>query len=325
MNPVTRHLLHNHTQVSEHQAHKLQKQGHGYTIEARPPQDTDLPTTLQQFLKGIRELQTDWFGLKNASPITAFEIRRKKPEKLRFQYTAPTKRLERKIRLHLTNQIPKIELVEGTNGLPIQPGDTIGGGFLTNGRNDYHPFQYEHQNPPNNSLAATLHRHAMQDTKFIIQILFQPVIGHSLKNWWWRKSAYRHRNYLNKEKEQFWGTTKPTPREKKQAREIDNKTGETRFKTTLRLLTINAGQHTPSRLKELAGAFNTYENPETGQYFDLITINRLREKRILNFAETIAQRQFGNWIHGFQLSTKELAALLTLPQPQQNNIQPAHP
>jgi len=325
MNPVTSSVFHTSVTPDEGEAAHLSAITNGYTVEVRPPYQETLPPTLPNFVQGILELQRKWFGLRNSSPITAFEIRRTNPHHLQFQFTAPTKRMERKIRTHLSNQIPGVEFVDGSDGIPIEPDESIGGGFLTLGRSDFLPIQYSHDAPPNNAVATSLHRHAMQNTKIIIQILFQPVIGEPLRTWWWRKTAYQHRNYLNKEKEKLWGSIKPTSREKKQAREIDDKAGSSRYKTSLRILIIGAEEYTPSRLKEIAGGYNIYEHPGTGQYFDIVTVKKLQRQRILSFANAVAHRTFSGWTQGFHLSSKELAALLSLPDRTQANIIPAKP
>ena len=316
-------LLNNHITISEDEAeHLSQPSTNHYTVEVKPADSSTskIPETLSEFTDAITEFQTSWLGLKNTSPTTIFEILRPQTDRLRFQYHVPTKRLERKIRLHLSNQIPKVGFQQGTTELPVGEGGTVGGGFLTTGYNSYHPLRYEFDSPPNNAVVSALHRHAAQNTRYLIQILFQPVAGHSLKQWLWRKRAYHHRNYLKKEKEALWRTVQPTKRERKQAQEIDDKAGEPRYRTSIRFLIINAADHTPSRIKELAGAYNTFENPETGQYLDAVTITRLRRNPILRFAETVAQRRFSGWTRSFQTTAKELAALLSMPDKQQENI-----
>lgn len=318
-------LIPAHTTLNEETAEQL-RHTHtpGYTVEVRPPIQ-GIPATLSAFVKGIREFQTTWFGLQNTSPVISYEIRRPTPDQLRFQYTVPTKRLERKLRTHLSNEIPGVEFTEGENGLPVHQEDSIGGGLLTAGRNDYFPLRTDYQTPPSNAVAAALHRHAMRQTRIIIQLLFQPVIGQPLRNWWWRKQAYQHRNYLNKEKEQLWGSTQPTTREKKQARLIDDKAGSPRFKLSIRLLIIGAQEYTPSRIKELAGSYNIYEDPDTGQYLNPITVRGLRQKRILSFCNAVNSREYRDWSHAFHVSENELAALLAIPSNHQDNITTAKP
>ena len=78
-------------------------------------------------------------------------------------------------------------------------------------------------------------------------------------------------------------------------------------------------------MKELSGAFNVYENPETGQYFDTTTVQPLRKNRILDFANSIADRQFDSWNLPFQTTVEELAALIAVPSTAQENIQYAQP
>lgn len=318
-------VLHTYTELTEQQAEKLRSYDPGYTVEVKPPRNSRIPATLDSFIHNTLEYQTKWFGLRNASPTISFEIRRSKPERLRFQFTVPTKRLERKVRTQLSNQIPGIKLGSGQSGIPVTEGDTVGGGILSTGRQDAYPLKTEYDEPPANSITSELHRHAMQDTKVIIQILFQPNIGKPLRQLYWRKRSHQRSRYLRKEKEKIWGYRQPTPREKKQAKQIERKVGTPRFTVTIRILTINAGKHTPSRIKELSGPFNIYESLESGQYLNTTTITPLRETRILNFAKAIATRKQKSWTQSFQASAEELAALVTIPDIEQKNLNYAQP
>jgi hypothetical protein len=297
----------------------------GYTVEVQPPKNKDIPATLPRFTQGITEIQTKWLKTQNVSPTIAFEIRRAVPDKVQFQYTLPTKRLERKLRTHLSTEIPGVKFQPGTNGLPVTTEDTVGGGFLTTGRMDCFPLHTQFQEPPINSVAASLHRHAMQDTKIIIQILFQPVAGKPLQRWYWKRRAYQRRNYLKKEKEKLWGSRSPTKREKKQSQKVEAKAGSNRYHTTIRFAIIGADEYTPSRIKELAGGFNVYEDLETGQYLDIVTISPLFEDRIIDFCRAVADRRFQGWSQSFQTSVQELAALVSLPNQTQQNIENAQP
>ncbi len=319
---LTNRLFQTWTTLSEKKAQRLRNTGvDWYTVQVQPPKNTDIPVTLEKTVRGILELQSKWFGLKNLSPVTAFEIRRPLPDQLRFQYSVPSKRLERKLRTQLQNEVPEIRFKDGENGLPVSKDDTVGGGALIPGRKDCYPFRTDFDEPPVNSLAATLHRHAMQDTQFIIQVLFKPVVGHPLKHWWWTRNTYQRIGYLRKEKtgKLPWHDRPATPREKRQADTIEHKAGTSKFHTSIRLLVIGAGKHTPSRIKEISGGFNIFENPDTGQYLDTFTVKNLRSSKITEYAETVAQRQLDG-TPTFRTSIPELAALVSLPNRQQENI-----
>ncbi|MCU4753442.1 hypothetical protein OB919_15870 [Halobacteria archaeon AArc-curdl1] len=165
----------------------------------------------------------------------------------------------------------------------------------------------------------------MQDTKIVVQVLFQPSVGRPLRSWWWTRRAYKRIGYLRKEKEKLWGSRSPTPREKRQANAIEAKAGNNRFHTVIRFVVIGAGEYTRSRVKELSGAFNVYENPETGQYFDTVTVQSLWEGRIVDFCRSVADREFDSWALKFQTGVPELAALVSIPNRQQENISYAQP
>jgi hypothetical protein len=160
----------------------------------------------------------------------------------------------------------------------------------------------------------------MRDTQFVIQVVFRPVVGTPLRSWWWSRRAYKRIGYLRKEKEKLWGSRSPTPRERQQADAIEWKAGSPRFHVSIRFLTVNAGEYTRSRVKELAGAFNVFENPETGQYLNAVTVSVLRRSSLLRFGEAVADREFRQWSRRFQASTQELAALVSLPTVDQQNI-----
>lgn len=296
-----------------------------YVFEAKAPRNRDVPAVPENLVKTVTELQSKWLGLRNISPVIGFEIRRTHPDNIKIQFSTPTKRLERKLRTHLTNQCPTIRFSDGVHGIPVTSEDTVGGGILTTGRRDWYPLKHEFNDPPINSVVSSLHRHAMRETKFVIQVLFQPVIGKPLRRWYWRHRSYQRIGYLRKEKEKLWGSRNPTPREKQQADSIEGKAGTNRYHTSIRFLIAGAGEYTQSRVKELSGGYNTFENPETGQYLDTVTVKSLRKNRILDFAEAVANRRLGSWSHSFQTSVPELAALLSLPSIEQENIVSAKP
>lgn len=313
-------------ELSEEEAERLAvSRFHGYTIRAQPPANKDLPATLTGFVKALMEPQTKWFGLQNTSPVSAFEIRRTTPESLTFQYAVPTKRLDRKVRTHLPNQVENVRLEEGETGLPVHEGAEIGGGLLTTGRQDWFPLQTEFDSPPVNSIAAALHRHALPQTKFVIQILFKPAAGHPLRRRYRNKRTYQQIGHLRREKEQLWGSRSPTPREKNQANKIEDKAGTFQFHTCIRLVFTNTGDYTRSRVKELAGAFNVFENPETGQYLDTVTATPYRRKSLYRFLQAVTDRRFNSWSRSFRTSIPELAGLVTLPSRSQENIRYSQP
>lgn len=319
-------LFHTTATLNEEHAQRLQfSKGTWYTVRVLPPTNTSIPATLNRFVASIKEIQTTWLKLRNTSPVTAYEIRRPTPDSLTVQYAVPTNRLERKVRTHLTNEIPDVQFADGVNGLPVTEDDDVGGGMLTVGRPDWFPLKTDFDHPPANSIAASLHRHAMQNTRFVIQILFQPNAGQPLRRWWWRRRGYQQRNYLKKEKENIWGSVQPTRRERDQARAIDDKVGNARFHTSIRFTIIGAGEYTPSRVKELAGAFNVFESPVTGQYLNANTVRSLRQKRVLGFANAIANRSFSRWNLRFHTTEAELAGLLALPSIDQPNLRRTQP
>ena len=315
-------LYNAHIELSEDQAERLQQpKTDWYTVEARPPPDRELPACPASFIQGIREMRTKWLGLRNTSPVVAFEVRRSDPDRLRFQYSVPTRRLERKLRNHLADEISRIEFTEGTNGLPVTEGDTIGGATASTGRPDYYPLQSGFDAPPVNALAGALHRHAMQDTRFVIQIMFRSVAGKPVHRWWYRKHAHREGDYLRSEKEQLIGRRKPTSKEKKQAQHIGSKATGSLFETSIRFIVIGAEEHSPSRLHEVSGAYSRYENRETGQYLKSSAVKTLRRSTLLDYCRAVANRRFGEWGRRFKTSVPELAALVSLPDRSQENIQ----
>jgi hypothetical protein len=166
----------------------------------------------------------------------------------------------------------------------------------------------------------------MQGTRIIIQVLFQPWIGQPVRNRLWIRRAYKQLGYLRKQKPDVlpWHDRPATPREKRQADEIEEKAGNPRFQVSIRFLVIDAGEHTPSRVKELAGAFNVFEDGTTGQYLNTETIRPYWESRFIEYADAVRRRQFEGWSLAFQASQKEVAALVSLPNRSQDNITHSH-
>jgi len=311
-----------YTEVDEDQARKLGQPKTGlYTTEVNPPRNQETPSTSEGFVRSILEIQTGLLGVKNHSPVVAYEIHRPTPGRIHLQFCVQTKRMERKLRLQLSNQIPGTKFSTGSLKLPVVSGDSIGGGILTTGREHRFPLRTEFDSSPINNVVAGLHRHAMRDTKLVVQILFQPVAGHSIKEWWRRRRSYQTSRYLRKEKEQLWGSQSPTKRERRQADLIEEKQGQRRFWTCIRFAVIGAEEYTRSRVKEVAGGFNILENPETGQYLNTTTIQGLRKRRFLEFYQAIRDRKFGGYSHRFQVSVPELAGLVSIPSRTQKNIE----
>jgi hypothetical protein len=294
-----------------------------YPVEVRPPED--VPETVGETIRGIQEYQTKWLKIKNISPIISFEVVRPRNSELRLRYVVPTKRLERKLRTHLKNEVEEVELAEGNAGIPLSEGEVFGGGLLAPGEPDYYPLRTDFEGAPMNSVVAPLHRHAMRDTKVLIQILFQPSVGKPLRSWWWVRRAYKRIGFLRKRKEKLWNSRPPTPREKRQADAIERKAGSPRFAVSIRFLIVGAEEYTKSRLKEVSSGFNVYENHETGQHLNLSTIKKLRDETPYSFIEALKKRRFAGWSRSFQASVKELAGLVSLPEPRQENIREAQP
>jgi len=319
-------LLHTTTTLDEQTAGKLQHNPpcHRF-IAVQPPADQSLPATLDRFIRGITETQTTWLGLRNTSPIVVFEIVRPAPGTIRLRYGVPTRRLERKVRLHLTERLPEATFEETDGGLPVAEDVAVGGGHLEPSRRDDYPFRTDHDRPPLNHIVGTLHRHAMQDTRFVIQLLFKPVADEPLREWWRRNRAYRRVTYLRKNKEGLLSSRQPTPQERQQADAVEQKVGATRYTAAVRVLVVGAGDHTPSRVKEVAGAFNAFDHPTTGQGFRFTVVDSLRARRVQGFAEAVHRRDLSGYALPFQVSAPELAGMVALPDRDQQNITTAQP
>lgn len=316
-------VFQNHIELDEEQISTLRSTPGMYPVRVHPP-DHNVPACIERTVRGVLEFQTKWFGTRNDSPRAAFEIYRINPRTVTLQYVLPTKRLERKLRTQLKSEIPGVSFSEGTTKIPVSEGETLGGGLLTTGRRDWYPLRTDFDNPPQNSVVSLLHRHAMRDTKVVIQVLFQPVIGNPVRNWWWVRRAYKRIGYLRKEKEKLWHSRPPTPREKTQADAIEQKAGSPRFHVSIRFFVIGADEFTPSRVKELAGGFNIYESLDTGQYLDAVTVRGVRETPFIHHAKAVTRRRF-NRSTRFQASLRELSGLVSLPEPRQENISKAEP
>lgn len=289
------------------------------TARIKPLFDTPLPATLPRFVKGITEYQTKLLGIKNTSPTIAFEIQRFTPSKLHLQFTTQSSRVDRKLRTHLAEQIPSIEFEEGTTRLPIIESESVGVGILSLRRKDPYPLETEFERPPLNSVITPLHHHAMRDSRLLIQILFKPVAGHPVKKRLWHREASQESKNLRTEKVGLlpWNDRDATPREKNQARRIDEKAGSPRFQVAIRILVVGADDYTGSRIKEVSGGLNIFGNTETGQSFQTRTVRSLRKKPILKTVKQIRDRSFS---HSFQLSLQELAALISIPDRDQKNL-----
>jgi hypothetical protein len=313
-----------HITVTQSTAEQLAQPSQRFlTVHVQPPYDTRLPATLDRFVKGITEYQTQLLGLKNTSPTIGFEIHRFRPSKLRLQFTVQSSRLDRKIRTHLSEQLPKVRFDDVTATLPLSGSDSVGVGILTLRRKDVYPLQTEFDRPPTNSVVTALHRDAMRDSRIVIQILFNLVTGHPVGKRLWHRDASQESQNLWSEKVGLlpWSDRDATPHEKAQARRVDEKAGSPRFKVSIRILVAGAEQYTASRIKECSGGFNIFGD-SAGQSFQTTTVRSLRTAPILNAVKTVRDRSFS---HSFQLSRQELSALVSIPDRNQGNIQTAPP
>jgi hypothetical protein len=304
-------------------ARQLSRSSEEYrTVEVQPPPDKELPVTLNRFVKAITEYQTQLFGIRNTSPVVAYEIHRFVPENLRLQFAVPTTRLERKLRIHLNEEAPGFEFEPGVDQLPLKEDDTVGIGVLQLRRKDVYPLETEFETPPLNSVVASLHRHAMRDSRIAIQILFKPRAGQPIGRRLWHREAQRESRNLRSEKVGVlpWTDRDATPLEKQQARQIDEKAGSPRFNVSIRILVIGAGEYTASRMKEVSAGFNIFANPDTGQGFQTRTVRSLRDKTIINSIEQFRDRRLNR---PFQISMPELAGLLSIPDREQENLETA--
>lgn len=290
------------------------------TVEVFPPSDTELPATVERFMRAVTEYQTKLVGIRNTSPTIAYEFQRFQPERLRLQFAVPNARLERKLRTHLQEQIPDIWVEEGVNEIPVREGDTAGVGVLSLRRKEVYPLRTEFETPPTNSVVTSLHQDAMPGNRVLVQLLFKPITGRPIQRRLWQRKADRESRNLRSRKVGFlpWNDRDATPIERSQANQVDSKAGSPRFNVSIRILVIGAGKYTPDRVKEISGGFNIFANIKTGQGFQTKTLRSLRDKKILNLITKIKQRRLGQH---FQLSTNELAGLTSIPDREQKNIE----
>jgi hypothetical protein len=165
----------------------------------------------------------------------------------------------------------------------------------------------------------------MKNTRFVIQILFRPAVGRPVKNQVRKWSTFHELDYLRKEKQKLWGTRSPTPREKQQAKLIEEKAGSIRFHVAVRIVAAGAGEYTETHLKEVAGGFNVFQNRENGQYLKSKAIRSIRRKPRLRFLNAVSNRVMGGYSRKFQLSMPELASFLAVPDRKQENVERAMP
>jgi hypothetical protein len=319
-------LLRSQITASEEQAQQLQHTNKNwYNIEVRPPRETP-PARLDSVVKGTTEAGTKWFGLRNTSPVVAYEIRRHRPGQIRFQYSTPSARLDRKLRNHLMDAAPTAEIQDSsTNGLPVFENETVGVGQAKLLRRDWNPVKTDFDAPPVNKLVGSLHRNAMQDTKFIVQLLFQLVAGHPIRQRWNRREAFNRGRKLRKKKQLLIGERTATPLEKKQAKLLEEKAAGPLYNVRLRVVAIGADEYTGSRLRELAGCFNQYSHSESRQKLGVKPFKSIRSAPTFRLLKAVRDRELSDLDAGFQASAEEVGALASLPDRSQSNIVEARP
>ena len=325
MNAITKRLSTDHVELSEEQAETLATPSYdGHVIEVRLPR-TDVPATLPTVIKALRKQHGKWLNLQNASPRLAFEIRRTSSDQLRFQFAVPTKDLERTLRGHLDTVMPGVEFRSGVSGLPVEAGDSLGGGLVTTGRDSWYPLQTTFDHSPTNLIASALHRDAMRDSRFVIQVLFTPTVTNPVSKWWRRTMTNQEVSYLTSEKEQLIGRRKATRRERRQANAIDEKSSEALWTVSIRIAVLDAGEFTSSRVSEVTNGYAVFEQEDFGQYLTTVPVRAYRQTHLVRFGRAVATRTFGGWHRKFQATSAELGALVSLPDKRQQNIRYATP
>ena len=293
-----------------------------YTVGVYPPRRGDTTPVLTQLAKQLRSARTGLFGLRNQSPVIAYELRRPRPDRLGLQLAVPSKRVERTYRTQLPLHVDRVQFTDGTDGLPVTAEDSIGGAVWTTTKPWPYPLRTTFQAPPINSVVATLHRHAMQNTRFVLQILAQPIAGR-LRHWWGRKIAGWTRDELRTEQEGVVRSRQPTRYEREQANAVDTKSRQPHWQVSIRLVVINGDEYTLSRAAEIGSAFSMYENAESGQRLRMQPLKVVRRSEIRRFAQAVAERRFGSSAAAFRVTDQELGALLSVPiRADQSNLTP---
>ena len=283
-----------------------------YTVNIHPPRRGDVHPTQTPVVKHLRSTRTAFLGFGNRSPVIAYELHRPQPDSLRLQIAVPSKRLERGYRTQLPQYADGVRFEDGSDGLPVSEEDSIGGATWTTTRSWPYPLRTSFQAPPLNSVVATLHRHAMRDTRFVLQILAQPVAGH-LRRYWGRKVAGWTRDELRTEQEGVVRSRQPTRYEREQAAAVDTKSRQPQWKVSIRLVVIGGEDYTLSRAAEVGSAFSMFGNEESGQRLRMQPLKVVRRSEIKRFAQAVANRSFGGSSAAFRVTDEELGALLSVP------------
>lgn len=322
MNPVWRRLTSATTTIDDPAAYQPEDQWQ--VVAVQPPRGS-VPATITPILQTLHTKRSGWFGVRNQSPTVVFELYRTSPEQVTVQFAVPTTRLERTLRTQLARHIDGISFTDGVSGLPVSEGITVGGALGTLRRQDWYPLQTRFDQSPMDTVVTALHRHAMRDTRMVLQVLAQPVAGHPVREWWWNRRAGKERTYLRKEKEHLWGNRRATTRERDKAKQLDAKRSGTHWRCSIRLLAIGAGEHTTSRVGEVGSTFAVYENAETSQALHAVPVRALREKRLRGFVRAVGQRRFGQWSRRFRATHGELGGLMAVPSSDHEHITTASP
>ena len=322
MATLHRLVANEYTTVTDQQSSRLARPGEdGNVVEIHPPRNNTVPGTIPDVVRGIREFATDWSGLRNRSGIIAFELRRSRPDQLRFQYRTPSNRVDRQLRSHMLEAVPGVSFAEtGTSGLPISTNTSVGGALVTTQKEDYYPLRTGFDSPPLNAVVGLLHPEAMQRTTVIVQILCQPLAGRNPMQQLHRRLSQKQIDYLRSDTERVWGTSTPTRRDRQQAEQIASKTGQPLWRCSIRVLVIGADEYTQARVREVTTGFNRFENAAAGQQLVAKPVRHLRRSHIYRFATAVADRRFGQYGRPFTAATDEVGALLAVPDRDQRNI-----
>jgi len=282
-------------------------------ISVQPPAHGTVPTTIRRVLQTVYQRRTGLLGIGNRSRPVVFEIRRATPDTVTLQFCVETEREERTLRTQLAAAIDGIEFGEGVTGLPIAEGQLLGGGLLVPKQAAWNPLRAEFESPPTDAVLAALHRHAMQDTSFVIQLLCVPVAGQPLRTRLFRYRARKQSTYLREHSEQLVGRRTSTVQERSRAAAIERKVRQPLWWVSIRVVVVGTGEYTVPRLQEVCAGFNVFENPESGQGLQVIPVSPVRSTDIVRFGRSVAKQRFRQWSRRFRVSSRELGALVAVP------------
>lgn len=223
-----------------------------------------------------------------------------------FYFWLPNFTLERRARSQISAFYPKCNITKPREyfGIDIKNGDFAAGAYLKLKRHCLFPVRMDFEVDALNAITAPLT--SLRDgERAVLQFCMQPArIGLEYKA---KKMAKQFRFEINSQGKK---TLSRSLRDTTAADLIEKKIGEKKYSAAIRILGFGKDKSISNIVHEVAGAFNIFTSPVTGNGFK---VRQVPGRRMPKFVATMLTREATQFHCNGKLSASELAPMVHLP------------